>query len=113
MDLFTLVTDALEESEPDDRIWLDAAIAATAGADERGRSEMRDVLTTVAAEYRLHRRETSAIRALAKDLPELTSAGDLRFGPDELDQLADVVRSLLCLQRAYVDAVEALLGTAS
>lgn len=108
MGLFDLVTDELEASESGDRRWLDAAVAATAEADERGRGEMRDILLAIDAEYELDRGERSALRTAVTDLPAIPTAGDLRFGADELDQLAAIVTSVLALQRAYVDAVDSL-----
>ncbi|WP_028656232.1 hypothetical protein [Nocardioides sp. J54] len=113
MQFFDLVVDTLEDCEPGDTLWLQAAAMAAADADERGRSEVRDVLEAISRDYHLTRREHAAVRAAVVDLPVLTSAWELRFGPAEHDAFVETVLSMLRVTIGYLAALGALEGVGS
>ena len=98
MVLFCLVADALEESDADDSQWLDAAIAALAGADEAGRCTMRDVLAAIDHDYHLSRTERSSLRSATAGVPDRPELRDLDLPASEL---GDCVVSVLAVCLSY------------
>lgn len=104
MELYGLVTDALEGSDEDDSRWLQAAVDALETADEPGRCEMRDVLMAIDQDYGLQPGERVVIRAAVAQVPQRTELRDLRLSEPEL---RDCILSLLRLCREYRAALEA------
>lgn len=103
MELFTVVTDSLEDSEEDDPRWLDAALAVLATADEPTRYELRDVLADLNNDYRLPSGERSRLRAAIAAIPARAQLKDLELSPAEL---ADHGLAILIACNAYEAALE-------
>lgn len=103
MEFFCLVTDTLEEAEPGDSRWLDAAIDVLASADDAARCDLRDVLRVIDHDYSLSSRESSRVRAAISDIPERAELRDLDL--DSTD-LGDQVMSVLIACKDYVTALQ-------
>ncbi len=102
MALFNLVIDVLEDSDETESLWLEAAFAVLATADDAGRCDMRDVLAAIDQDYDLSRVERAALRsaiAAVRERPELL---DLDIPPDEL---GDCVMSVLRACKSYEAAL--------
>jgi hypothetical protein len=84
MDLFCLVTDALERSETDDSRWLDAAEEVLDNVDETGRCDMRDVLVAIDHDYSISAEEHRRIRAAVTPIPDRAELRDRHLTPTEL-----------------------------
>ena len=84
MQLFTVVTDALEGSAVDDSHWLDAALDVMTFADDKARYVLRDVLDAVASDYHIDRVERHRLRAGIADLPARVGLEDLDLPSEEL-----------------------------
>lgn len=104
MKLFCLITDTLEDCEPDDYRWLAAAIDVLATADESARCEVRDVLAAIDNDYKLSSLEHARLRSAVAAVPDRPHLRDLRLAPAEL---GDVVMSILTVCRMYRAALEA------
>lgn len=102
MALFCLVTDALEDSDEDDSVWLESATGVMSTADEGGRCTMRDVLTAIAQDYELHPQERVSLRAAIADVPSRPELRDLRLDPQVM---GDCVMSVLAICRDYRQAL--------
>jgi hypothetical protein len=98
MELFCLVTDALEGAEPGDERWLDAAVAVMSLSDEAVRFDLRDVLTAIDQDYSLSSRESSRLRSAVAAIPKRAELMDLELGATELG--CQVV-AILVACRAY------------
>lgn len=98
MELFSVVTDALESADHDDPRWLDAALEALATADERARFDLRDVLSAIDQDFSLTKGEHSRIRAALAPIPDRARLMDLELTPTEL---GDHVMSILTARRDY------------
>jgi hypothetical protein len=105
MELFCVVTDALEESEPDDSRWLDAALAVLSGADEPAACDLRDVLVAINDDYSLNPLEHARMRGAIAAVPDRAELCDLDLSAA---QLCDHVLSILGALRAYVRTLAAL-----
>lgn len=100
MTLFSLVTDALEDSAEDDSAWLEAARSAADLADETGRIELGHTLRVIDQGYHLGRVERVALREV-----EGTELRECRSDPDEL---ASLIMSVLAVCRDYRAAFESV-----
>ena len=103
MELFCLVTDELEQAEPDDSRWLDAAIDVLASADDAARFDLIDVLTAIDQDYELRVRESSRVRAANAEIPERAELRDLDLDATEL---GDQVMSVLIACKDYLTALQ-------
>ena len=102
LDLYLLVTDALEDSEGD--AWLGAAVEVMNAADDLGRRAVRDLLVVIDREYELGRGERATLRAAVAGIP----AGPPLHEPAlPEDELVTALLSLLPLPRAYLRALDA------
>ena len=94
MDLFCLVTDALERSEADDSRWLDAAEEVLDNVDETGRCDMRDVLVAIDHDYSIRAEEHRRIRAAVTPIPDRAELRDRHLTPTELgDQVMSILHA--------------------
>lgn len=100
---FSLVTDELEQAEPDDSRWLDAVIDVLASADDAARFDLRDVLTAIDQDYELRVRESSRVRAANAEIPERAELRDLDLDATEL---GDQVMSVLIACKDYLTALQ-------
>lgn len=105
--LFSLVTDTLENSEPDDESWLVAAAAVFDLADERSRFEMSDVLLSIENDYQIEARERRRLRHMVATVAVRPELRDLDLSDDEL---RDHIMAILDACDLYEDAFEALIG---
>ena len=105
--LFLAVTDALEESDEDDPLWLDAALEVLATAEAVGRSTLASVLWTIGDDFQLTVRERKRLRQAVAGLPRETDALDWDAFADELtERVLEIVRTT----NAYEDALDRLIG---
>ncbi len=94
MDLFCLITDALERSEADDSRWLDAAEEVLDNVDETGRCDMRDVLVAIDHDYEISAEEHRRLRAAVTPIPDRAELRDLRLPSMQLgDHVMSVLRA--------------------
>jgi hypothetical protein len=107
MDLYCLVTDALEQAETDDSRWLDAAEVVLDIADEAGRCDMRDVLLDIDHDYSVTHKEHRRIRAAVTPIPDRAELRDRQLTSTEL---GDHVMSLLRACGHYRAALETRAG---
>jgi hypothetical protein len=107
MDLYCLVTDALEVSEADDSRWLDAAEDVLGIADEAGCCELRDVLVAIDHDYSILPHEHRRIRAAIMQIPDRAELRDLKLTSAEL---GDHVMCVLHVHRHYRDSLERRTG---
>lgn len=98
MELFNVVTDALEEAYADDSRWLDAALAVLTTADEPARYDMRDVLAAIDQDYALNPPESSRLRSAIAPIPHRAALKDLDLTETAL---GDEVISILIACEAY------------
>ncbi|UUZ58265.1 hypothetical protein [Nocardioides sp. B-3] len=103
MELFCLVTDTLEECEPGDSRWLDAALVVLSTADDAAGFDLRDVLMAIDQDYELSSRERSRIRSAVAPIPKRAELRDLELSAAEL---GDQVMSILVACRAYRSRVD-------
>jgi hypothetical protein len=103
MMLFHLVSDEFEEG---DTLWLDAALHVLASdLDQRGRSELRDVLEDIALSPILTADERRRLKPALVAAPPRHSLWDLRLSADGL---RDHILTVLDVCDAYVDAIDEL-----
>lgn len=107
MDLFCLVTDALERAEPDDSRWLDAATGVLEGADPAAACDLRDVLVAIDQDYSLRGPEHRQIQAAIASVPHRAEFRDLELDAAEL---GEHVLSILGACGNYQRALQALAG---
>jgi len=103
MELFYLVTDALEQAELDDSRWLDAAVDVMASADDAARFDMRDVLAAIDQDYSLSSRERSRFRSAVAPIPDRAELRDLDLSATDL---GDQVMSIVVACRNYRAALK-------
>lgn len=105
--LYCLVTDAAEESEPDDPAWLDAAIDAMRASDPAAKAEMRVVLEIVDHDFKLSAAEQHKLRRAVAEVEPAPTLHDGDF-PGEL--LKDRIMALLALCDRYDVALDEYYG---
>jgi hypothetical protein len=105
MELFCAVADAVEEAEPDDSRWLEAALVVLSGADQAAACDLRDVLVAINADFALRSREHARIRDAIAAVPDRAELRDLDLSAP---QLCDQVLSVLDALRAYETTLTAL-----
>jgi hypothetical protein len=103
LDLFCLVTDALDRSAPDDSAWLAAALDVLSTAEDEARFDLRDVLQVIDQDYLLNRDEHRRLRAATATVPPPTPLEDL------VDLSADELRRNVLAVVAACNAYEAAL----
>lgn len=96
--VYNAVTDAVEESPSDDPTWLDAALAALAGAGLEGGAVLKEVLRDILPVYDLTDRERRRLRAATADAPK---RGELVDRPLAQDELGAVLVEVLEVVNAY------------
>lgn len=102
--LYTLVSDEFEAAEKGDSVWLDAALAVLeSDADERGRSELHDVLEELEPSPHLTADERRRLKSALPTAPPRQSLWDLRLPEDEL---RDRVLAVLDIGAAYLEALD-------
>ncbi|GAA1522946.1 hypothetical protein [Nocardioides humi] len=99
--LHGLVVDTLEGSERGDHRWLDVSLAVLDDAPPDAQVEMKAVLTTVAAEYELEKRERTRIRERAGTKPPALLHEDRSV---DASRRFEVAREVIELCGAFVDA---------
>lgn len=103
MELFVVITDAVESAEEHDRDWLEAAIALLDSTDGPARVELRHVLATIDHDYHLDKADRRDLRAAIAGLREQPSLADQELSEDEL---AESALAVIDLCRAYHQAME-------
>lgn len=106
MELFNLVTDALEAAEEGDMRWLDAALEVLEHADQTESTELRDVLATLATDHELSPVEHRGLQAAIAAMPERPILADRQV---EETELVEGTLALLQLCHTY-DAALASRG---
>lgn len=96
--LFGVVTDALEDSDPDDSAWLAAAVQAMAASDGWGRSQLRRTLDAISQDYLIEPAERDEIERAGPQPPALGELRDTSLAPEEL---ASAVTSVLQTAHHY------------
>ena len=107
MELFNTVTDALEDSAPDDGGWLQAALDVLAIADEGARHVLRDVLEDMDQDYLLSRDEHRLLNAATAGIPARARLRDLVDLP--ADELRDHVLAVVAACNAFDAAFNRLI----
>lgn len=106
--LYTLISDEFEASGKGESLWLDAALAVLeSGADDRARSELRDVLEEIDESYGLDPGEQRRLYKALAGTPAPQSLWDLRLPEAEL---RDHILAILDACDDYVDALDELQG---
>lgn len=103
--LFTAVTDALEECEPGDGRWLDAALTVLPDGEEHARAELLSVLADVDQDWNVEPVESRRIRAALAGRPPASDVDGTRSVP-EVEQVRMILQ-VLDVVSAYRDALEA------
>lgn len=107
MELFSAVTDALEQAEPHDSRWLDAALAVLSHADEPAACDLRDVLVAIDHDWALSPPEHQRILAATAPIPDRAELRDLDL---TTSQLREHVMSILDARRDYDQTLQALIS---
>lgn len=105
--LYRLVTDAAEESDPDDSAWLDAAIDLVTASDPARRAELRVVLNAIATDYELPAAELRRVRRTLAQIEPGPSLFDLDFPAESLKER---IMTVLALCDRYDDALDERYG---
>lgn len=99
MALYTVITDALENSAGDE--WLAAVLTVLETASEAMRSEVRQVLQAVPEGFELSPQETRTARRTIASLPLREELIDRQVPPEELTtELLDIVKTVVAYREA-------------
>lgn len=99
MILFTIVSEALENSDDGDLTWLDAAEATVPQCGEHARKDLLQALRAIDHDYHVTPQERRRIRAIAPTGAHTDGVGDVvrdRAGDDEATQRIVITELLLC-----------------
>lgn len=108
MKLFSLVTDAMEASDPEDSRWLDAAIEVLTHTKDPARYALRDVLNDLSDDYSMSAAEHARIREAISNIPERAELRDLGLGPADLGiHVMSIVEACNTYQAAFSGAFDA------
>lgn len=102
--LYDMLSDAVEESDADEDLWLDAALTVLEGAPVDERPDWAHAMVEVAGAYQLPREEDRRLRAAARPSPVRIELRDIP--PEEKDELSKRVLGAVHRASAYLDALE-------
>jgi hypothetical protein len=105
--LFSTVTDALEECEPNDSSWLDAALRVLPGVGESARQDLLQTLRVAAQDWGISARQARRVREATAGVDSLDIM-ERRVNDDEITQQR-VILELLDAVIAYNEAFDELL----